>query len=126
MIWVEPRKKISKNPENVWVINDSPNIPTDVALTGWNVYFTSNGIQYKGLSLRGRALANPPANIVNIDYAPNDDSGSTTTVYTRVINRVTLAVIQDTWSSEAYQTIAFEEAPTGDLLTWLQANAVKQ
>ena len=126
MIWVEPRKKISKSPENVWVINDSPNIPTDVALTGWNVYFTSNGIQYKGLALRGRALTNPPANIVNIDYAPNDDSGSTTTVYTRVINRVTLAVIQDTWSSEAYQTIAFEEAPTGALLTWLQMNAVKQ
>ena len=30
-----------------------------------------------------------------------------------------------TWINEAYRTIIFETAPTGDLLTWLQANAVK-
>jgi len=30
------------------------------------------------------------------------------------------------WSNEAYRTITFETAPTGYLLTWLQANAVKQ
>ena len=29
------------------------------------------------------------------------------------------------WSNEANRIITFEEAPTGDLLTWLQANAVK-
>ena len=28
--------------------------------------------------------------------------------------------------NEAYRTITFFEPPTGDLLTWLQANAVKQ
>lgn len=31
-----------------------------------------------------------------------------------------------TWTNEAYRTITFEEPPTGDLLTLLQANAVKQ
>lgn len=31
-----------------------------------------------------------------------------------------------TWINQAYRTITFDEAPTGDLLAWLQANAVQQ
>ena len=30
------------------------------------------------------------------------------------------------WENEAYRTVTFSTAPTGDLLTFLQANAVKQ
>ena len=30
------------------------------------------------------------------------------------------------WINEAYRTITLAEPATGDLLTWLQANAVKQ
>jgi len=30
------------------------------------------------------------------------------------------------WTDEKYRTVTFLEPPTGDLLTWLQANAVKQ
>ncbi len=30
------------------------------------------------------------------------------------------------WVDQKYRTIKFLEPPTGDLLTWLQANAVKQ
>ena len=30
------------------------------------------------------------------------------------------------WHSEAYKTLVFDTPPTGDLLTWLQANATKQ
>ena len=30
------------------------------------------------------------------------------------------------WTNEAYRTVIFETEPTGDLLLWLQANAVKQ
>lgn len=30
------------------------------------------------------------------------------------------------WKSDAYRTITFLESPTGDLLAWLQENAVKQ
>ena len=29
-------------------------------------------------------------------------------------------------AGEAYRTITFESAPTGELLTWLQANGTKQ
>jgi hypothetical protein len=32
----------------------------------------------------------------------------------------------EAWTNQAYRTITFETAPTGDLLTWLQLNAVKQ
>lgn len=31
-----------------------------------------------------------------------------------------------TWTNQAYRTITFDEEPTGDLLTWLQANATPQ
>ena len=30
------------------------------------------------------------------------------------------------WTNSAYRTVTFETAPTGDLLTWLQANGTKQ
>lgn len=30
------------------------------------------------------------------------------------------------WVNESYRTITFETEPTGDLLTWLQANATPQ
>ena len=30
------------------------------------------------------------------------------------------------WVNNAYRTSTFSEPPTGDLLTWLQANAVQQ
>lgn len=30
------------------------------------------------------------------------------------------------WINEAYRTVTFLEPPTGDLLKWLQKNAVKQ
>ena len=30
------------------------------------------------------------------------------------------------WNGEEYRTVAFDEAPSGDLLTWLQANATPQ
>ena len=33
---------------------------------------------------------------------------------------------QTIWTNEAYRTIKFETPPTGDLLTWLQANGTKQ
>lgn len=31
-----------------------------------------------------------------------------------------------TWTNSAYRTITLEQPATGDLLTWLQSNAVKQ
>lgn len=44
------------------------------------------------------------------------------------ISRVdTTTTAQDGWSIKStYRTLTFTSSPTGDLLTWLQANAVKQ
>ena len=30
------------------------------------------------------------------------------------------------WEEQAYRTITFDEEPTGDLLTWLEANGTRQ
>lgn len=35
-------------------------------------------------------------------------------------------VFREGWVDYAYRTLTFDEVPTGDLLTWLQANGVKQ
>ena len=37
-----------------------------------------------------------------------------------------ILVYRSGWTDQAYRTVTFETAPTGDLLTWLQANAIKQ
>ena len=39
---------------------------------------------------------------------------------------ISLGVAWDTWTDQAYRTVTFSEPPTGELLTWLQANGVKQ
>lgn len=34
-----------------------------------------------------------------------------------------MVYLNSRWNMGTYRTITFEEEPTGDLLTWLQANA---
>lgn len=94
-----------KNAEKeVWVLNEqidsSPmNLPTS---------FTSNGSQFSNLASSGGEVA-----VVSYDE---------TEVY----------AVQDAgldfvgWLDQAYRKLIFDTPPTGDLLTWLQANGVKQ
>lgn len=88
----------------VWVLNEtvdsSPmNLPT---------IFTSNGIQFSNLASSGGEVT-----VVSYDE---------TEVY----------AVQDAgldfvgWLDPAYRKLIFDTPPTGDLLTWLQANGVKQ
>lgn len=52
-------------------------------------------------------------------------NGSTWIVYYTATSSVN--VCDDaTWSDDAYRTVTFSTAPTGELLTWLQANGTKQ
>ena len=37
-----------------------------------------------------------------------------------------IEVYNNGWTNQAYRTVTFETAPTGDLLAWLEANATKQ
>lgn len=43
-----------------------------------------------------------------------------------VMTAQSLTVYNSGWTNEAYRTIIFATPPTGDLLTWLQANGTKQ
>lgn len=61
-----------------------------------------------------------PAIPMSISYKKNDNK------YTEVWVSGTLGRPFTGWKDEAYRTIILDEPATGDLLTWLKNNAVKQ
>lgn len=71
----------------------------------YDINFTSNGNSYSKFRYH---LINPMA--AYLVYG-------TTEVYN---------VDAHSWTNEAYRTVIFETTPTDNLLTWLQANGVKQ
>lgn len=93
-----------------WVINATL---FDRQLSPTSINFVSNNQTF---SVIGAALAESPFASNYITYYGND-------TYTDVASgtRQTFA-----WSNQAYRTVTFETPPTGALLIWLQANAVKQ
>lgn len=86
-----------------WVINEVIN--PDFSGNTFAITFVSNGITFNAIELR-----------VSFNVDLYYDS---TQVY------ITYKQGSD-WTDQAYRTVTFPTAPTGDLLTWLQANAVKQ
>ena len=58
------------------------------------------------------------------DY--DDTFGVRTLIYYRKITETRDLAYRNGWRGEVYRTITFDELPTGDLLTWLQANATPQ
>lgn len=96
-----------------WVINEKPSVPDKM----FSVKFTSDNIRYNTIILSPTGDAVPGTPDVLIAYHQED--GMFDQVY---------EIYQGTerWGSQAYRTITFETAPTGELLTWLQANAVPQ
>ena len=97
-----------------WVINEKPSVPDKM----FSVKFTSNAIRYNNIGLSPTGDALPGISGVLIAYHREED-GMFDQVY---------EIYQGTerWSSQAYRTVTFETAPSGELLTWLQANAVPQ
>lgn len=84
-----------------WVINEN----VSQALSFVSIDFTSNNVNYSSLrSMKGTRYGG---------YALTYDA---TVVYAANMG----------WTDQAYRTVTFETAPTGDLLAWLEANAVKQ
>lgn len=86
-----------------YVLNSS--LSFGIKSWSYNINFTSNGNSYSNFSYN---FTSPIA--AYLVYG-------TTNVY---------ETNSQSWTSEAYRTITFATAPTGDLLTWLQANGVKQ
>lgn len=108
---------IGKNSANTtaltWVINEKPSVPDKM----FSVKFTSDNIRYNTIILSPTGDAVPGGTGVLIAYHQED--GNFDQVY---------EIYQGTerWGSQAYRTLTFETAPTGELLTWLQENAVPQ
>lgn len=98
-----------------WVINERLYASAFNDSYQFNVSFASNGQTFSGFF----------AKWVSSDY----QLGYFTDVNQSTYNQIYTMDMAGTrsWSlGEAYRTITFSEPPTGDLLTWLQANAVQQ
>lgn len=96
-----------------WVIKVRPHIDR---LYNWNITFTSNNTIFNSMAIKA------------VDPSPIPGSGGILLTYgddTYVYYNHTKTG-EDIWLDQAYRTVTFEKAPTGNLLTWLQANATKQ
>ena len=87
-----------------WVLNDVLVI-TGTVVEYMEIGFTSNAKEWTGISI---------------------DSGVVTYVGTTDSIEAYQEERPRRWLDQAYRTITFDTAPTGNLLTWLQANGVKQ
>lgn len=86
-----------------WTWNET--ITTPEKTLSIDISFTSNGVAYTSIGLNANgfntiAYKNPPASLI--------------------------AYGGGAWKNDAYRTVVFNTNPTGDLLAFLQANAVKQ
>lgn len=90
-----------------WVMNEIPYVwDTRQEIS---IAFSSNGMRYSVFSYGGGfdPILMEPSRGIQYDN-------------TKVFSA------QDGWLSQEYRTVTFETPPTGDLLTWLQENAVKE
>lgn len=93
--------------KETWVLN---NIVTTSEVISFSVSFVSNGLSYTGLKTGSLTPAGR-------DLSYKNSSGSVIRVYSADLGK---------WDNQAYRKIIFDTPPTGALLTWLQANGVKQ
>lgn len=92
-----------------WTFNSTVNSPTSTP-TILYANFTSNGTKFKAFNCDVMAGA------LNLSYLYLNQDASHTQLNVYYYN----------WQNEAYRTVIFDEAPSGDLLIWLQANATPQ
>lgn len=98
-----------------WVINENAKIYNIYGK--YNILFTSNNENFTAMNFVDLGTPRDPLfyliyykNNQQINAAENDTEDEFGTY----------------WFNQAYRTVTFDEPPTGNLLTWLQANAVKQ
>lgn len=96
--------KVNVSTGETWVLNTNPTLIQSTKQ--FDISFTSNNNSYTYLKFGEDSIGIAQA----LYYG-------TTQVYEDGNNA---------WTNAAYKTITFETTPTGDLLTWLQANGTKQ
>lgn len=101
-----------------WYFNETVSWTADAT---YEVTFTCNGQNYGGIKL---TYVTKPKLRSYIMYRTIASSGPGKYI-TAGSMRVSPADPFE-WANEAYRTITFDAPPTGDLLTWLKANAVPQ
>ena len=102
MIYNLPR---AKKKGETWFINTAPNLNN---LAVFTVNFVSNEEQYQKIE-------------IGISFA-----SKATCLYYKSDTNTIIVLDNGQWIlGEAYRTITLASPATGDLLTWLQANAVK-
>lgn len=98
--------RLLRGGNETWVLNDV--ISNEIVLFNDNINFISNGEHFNSLSV--------------VEVFPQ--------AYSLRYGDVEVAAIfsddNTNWEKQAFRTITFLEPPTGELLTWLQANGVKQ
>ena len=95
-----------------WVINEKPDIP--YSQVSWNADFICEAIS-----------STQECYVITMGYYPS--AGLYAIGYgQRAIGSTDVYYSTKGWLNNAYRTITFSEPPTGDLLAWLQANAVQQ
>ena len=100
-----------------WVIKD--NAPVDensYTLTKTDISFTSGGEKFVGIEIYNDGIV-----ALSLTYYKNDNTTKQPAAFD-----YSLGGTQFYWNAPAYKTLVFDTPPTGDLLTWLQANATKQ
>ena len=107
--WPVTKKKF----EEKWIIDD--------VRTPSKSYELNVNIKFKDLN---NAIRNKFKVLGTSTVAGNDDDDEW--YYQGELYYDDELVYNMTWFDEAYSIIKFLEPPTGDLLTWLQANATKQ
>ena len=96
-----------------WVINEIPQW-IGISSRDFSIKFTSNNQSFTLFRFNRSGV-----NQYDLQYNDVVVNGGT---WNNSLNRPNWTG----WTNEAYRTITFAKPPTGDLLTWLQANAVKQ
>lgn len=115
MIYNLPQVKQAK--QETWVLNYNDDGPGGNVSLPWNepweysISFVSNGQSFNKIANVVEWLT-PQLYYDDLQIAVGSRRGS--------------ELISSTWIDLSYRIITFLESPTGDLLAWLQANAVKQ
>lgn len=86
-----------------WYLNDTVSYTSS---TYFSCAFTSNNERFVAIKYGGGAMS-------GLDYKYSNGSGRT------------VVILGNTWMDNSYRTITFDEEPTGDLLTWLEANGTR-
>ena len=100
-----------------WVIKDNAPVSEDYyILSKQTISFTSGGEKFVGIEISGDGIA-----FLALTYYRNNDTFKQPASFDYSLEQT-----QFYWNAPAYKTLIFDTPPTGDLLTWLQANATKQ